>query len=155
MDGVVLRRMAPEDVADVLRVQLAAFTIEARLYDDPALPPLLEQAEAVRADLASGAGFVAVKDGRVVGSVRTHVEGRTLHIARLAVEPAAQGRGIGTALLALAETTADADEARLFTGHRSLGNLRLYAAAGYREERRRAVDDKVTLVYLRKALPAT
>jgi ribosomal protein S18 acetylase RimI-like enzyme len=152
MDTVVLRPMAAADIGGVLDVQRAAFTIEAQLYDDPRLPPLREEADAVLADLGTGFGYVAVMDGELVGSIRVHLEGRSLHIARLAVAPAAQGRGIGTALLALAETAADADEALLFTGHLSVGNLRLYERAGYREQHRRPVSDLVTLVYLRKPL---
>lgn len=152
MDEVELRPMEPADVPAVLAVQREAFGIEARLYDDPALPPLREEAAGVLADLTAGFGYVAVRAGCVVGSVRVRVEGRRLHIGRLAVVPDLQGRGIGAALLALAETAAPADEARLFTGHRSLGNLRLYQRAGYQEHHRASVDERVTLVHLRKRL---
>ncbi len=88
----------------------------------------------------------------VVGSVRVRVDGDSLHIARLSVAPDQQGRGLGARLLAQAEAVADATEALLFTGHLSTSNLRLYARAGYVEQRRVAVDDRVTLVYLRKSL---
>jgi hypothetical protein len=39
-----------------------------------------------------------------------------------------------------------------FTGHRSAGNLRLYARAGYVEQRREPVDERLTLVHLAKSL---
>lgn len=152
MEGLVLRPMGADDVADVLEVQREAFAVEARLYDDPALPPLREEADGVLADLAGGYGFVALWDGRIAGSVRVRVDGDSLAIGRLAVRPALQGRGIGSALLARAEAAAPATEALLFTGHLSEGNLRLYRAAGYVEQRRARVDDKVTLVHLRKDL---
>jgi GNAT superfamily N-acetyltransferase len=84
--------------------------------------------------------------------VRIRVEGTSLHIARLSVAPDQQGRGLGTLLLARAESVADAEEALLFTGHLSASNLRLYARAGYVEQRRVRVDDRVTLVHLRKQL---
>ena len=89
---------------------------------------------------------------RLVGSVRARLEGPSLHIGRLAVAPDQQGRGLGALLLARAEQVAEAKEALLFTGHRSVSNLRLYARAGYVEQRRAAVDDRVTLVFLRKML---
>ncbi len=84
--------------------------------------------------------------------MRVRVEGTSLHIARLSVAPDQQGRGLGALLLARAESVADAEEALLFTGHLSASNLRLYARAGYVEQRRVMVDDRVTLVYLRKQL---
>jgi ribosomal protein S18 acetylase RimI-like enzyme len=152
MDELVLRRMVPADVGAAHTVQLAAFVVEAQLYGDPGLPPLVETAAEVAADLDRAVGFVAVHGERIVGSVRVHARGRTLHIARLAVAPDLQGRGIGARLLALAETAAPADEAVLFTGHLSVGNLRLYERAGYVEQRRQRVDDRVVLVHLRKQL---
>ena len=155
MYGVELRQGRLDDVPAALAVQRAAFTVEASLYEDPDLPPLRESEADLVADLASSRWFVALLDGRLVGSVRVRPEGRSLHIARLSVAPEAQRRGIGAALLTLAETAAPADEAVLFTGHLSAGNLRLYARAGYVEERRERVDDAVVLVHLRKDLAGT
>lgn len=149
---VVVRAMVAGDVDAVLAVQRAAFTIEAQLYDDPSLPPLQESREQLVADLDRSHGLVALDGDRVVGSVRARVEGTSLHIARLSVAPDQQGRGLGTLLLARAESVAQAEEALLFTGHLSASNLRLYARAGYVEQRRVRVDERVTLVYLRKQL---
>jgi ribosomal protein S18 acetylase RimI-like enzyme len=153
MEALVLRQMLPADAGEVCTVQRAAFVAEAQLYGDPHLPPLVETPAQIVADLESCGGFVAVLHGRLVGCVRVRVDGRQLHIGRLAVAPDLQGRGIGAALLALAETAASADEALLFTGHLSEGNLRLYGRAGYVEQRRVRVDDRVVLVHLRKPLP--
>ncbi len=154
MDGLELRPLLAADVRAALAVQRAAFAVEARLYGDPELPPLQESEAEFVAGLGGAVGFVAVLDGRLVGSVRVRTAGRSLHIARLSVAPDVQGRGIGAALLARAEAAAPADEALLFTGHLSAGNLRLYARAGYVEERRQRVDDAVVLVHLRKDLLA-
>ena len=144
--------MVAGDVDAVLSVQRAAFTVEAQLYDDPSLPPLLESRDQLIADLDRSRGLVALEGDRVVGSVRVRMEGASLHIARLSVAPDQQGRGLGTLLLARAESVAAAEEALLFTGHLSASNLRLYARAGYVEQRRVRVDERVTLVYLRKQL---
>jgi len=144
--------MVAGDVDAVLSVQRAAFTVEAQLYDDQSLPPLLESRDQLIADLDRSHGFVALDGDRVVGSVRVRMEGTSLHIARLSVAPDQQGRGLGTLLLARAESVAAAEEALLFTGHLSASNLRLYARAGYVEQRRVRVDERVTLVYLRKQL---
>ena len=150
--SVVVRPIVAGDVDAVLSVQRAAFTVEAQLYGDPSLPPLRESREQLIADLDRSLGLVALDGDRVVGSVRVRVEGTSLHIARLSVAPEQQGRGLGTLLLARAESVAAAEEALLFTGHLSVSNLRLYARAGYVEQRRVRVDERVTLVYLRKQL---
>jgi len=144
--------MVAADAADVMAVQRGAFLTEAQLYDDPFLPPLVETVEQLLAELGRSSGLVALAGDRLVGSVRARLEGRTLHIARLAVAPDQQGRGLGSLLLARAEGVAPAEEALLFTGHRSASSLRLYSRAGYVEQRRAVVDDRVTLVYLRKQL---
>ena len=150
--AVVVRPMVVGDVDAVLAVQRAAFSIEAQLYDDPSLPPLRESREQLVNELDSSLGLVALDGVSVVGSVRVRVEGRSLHIARLSVAPDQQGRGLGALLLSRAESVAEASEALLFTGHLSASNLRLYARAGYVEQRRVRVDERVTLVYLRKQL---
>lgn len=152
MDRLELRPATAGDVRAALAVQREAFTVEAGLYGDPELPPLRESEAEFAAGLDAALGLVALLDGRLVGSVRVRPAGRSLHIARLSVAPDVQGRGIGAALLARAEAAAPADEALLFTGHLSAGNLRLYARAGYVEERRERVDDAVVLVHLRKVL---
>jgi predicted N-acetyltransferase YhbS len=149
---VVVRPMVASDVEAVLAVQRAAFAIEAQLYDDPSLSPLQESAEQILADLERSVGLVALDGDRLVGSVRVRVDGASLHIARLCVAPDQQGRGLGALLLARAEAVTDGTEALLFTGHLSASNLRLYARAGYVEQRRVPVVEWVTLVYLRKPL---
>ncbi len=153
MADVVLRAMVPGDALQVLAVQRAAFAREAELYAGAHLPPLLETAAELAVDLETSAGFVAVIGSSVVGSVRVRVQDGRAHVARLAVAPGLQGRGIGAALLALAERAAPAaTEAVLFTGSLSEGNLRLYARAGYVETGREQAADGITLVHLRKPL---
>ena len=133
-NAVKVRPMVSADAGEVLTVQLAAFVIEAQLYGDVFLPPLVESVGQVRADLERCLGLVSVVGTRVVGSVRVQVH------------------GVGALLLASAEQLTGAAEALLFTGHRSQSNLRLYARAGYVEQQRVVVDDRVTLVHLRKQL---
>ncbi|MCC6496127.1 MAG: GNAT family N-acetyltransferase [Propionibacteriaceae bacterium] len=152
LDAVLVRPMVAADAGEVLTVQRAAFVVEAQLYGDPFLPPLVETVAQVVADLGRCRGLVAIAGDRLVGSVRVRVDGSTLHIGRLAVAPDQQGRGLGALLLARAEEVAPATEALLFTGHRSDSNLRLYERAGYTEQRRVPFDDRVTLVHLRKPL---
>jgi ribosomal protein S18 acetylase RimI-like enzyme len=76
----------------------------------------------------------------------------TCHIGKLIVHPDHQNRGIGTRLLRAAEDQfPEADRYELFTGHKSVKNLHIYQKNGYRIFKRRAVSEKLTLVFLQKA----
>jgi GNAT superfamily N-acetyltransferase len=94
-----------------------------------------------------------VWDGaRLVGSVRSRERDGALSVGRLVVAPDLQGRGIGTRLLQAAEAATQLPRATLFTGHRSLANLRLYHRLGYVESVREQLRPGVELVHLDKKL---
>ena len=140
-----------EDAAEILAVQKLAYQSEAQIYDDFALPPLLETLEDLRSQFASKLFLKAVEDGQLVGSVRGREERPTVHVERLIVRPERQGRGLGARLLR--EIEARFPQARrfeLFTGHKSVRNLRLYEKLGYRVFREQPVHDRLVLVFLEK-----
>lgn len=145
----------PADAGEVLTVQLAAYVTEAQLYGDPHLVPLLDTLDDVRAVITAGQVLVAREGARLVGAVRGVVADGTCTVGRLVVAPDLRGRGLGSALLAAVEARHAPDVARfaLFTGHRSVGNLRLYRRAGYVETATVVVDDALSLVHLEKRVP--
>ena len=70
---------------------------------------------------------------------------------RVAVLPAYQGRGIGRRLVAEVERRfPQARRFELFTGARSVENIRLYERLGYRRERTETLSAAVELVHLAK-----
>ena len=144
----------PQDGGEVLTLQRAAFVTEAQLYGSPWLPALTETLAELQAAVTGGPALTARLGTRLVGAVRSRVAGGVLHVGRLVVAPDLQGQGIGGRLLAAVEQAGGPGvrTAALFTGHRSEGNLRLYARAGYVEQRRERVDDAVTLVHMAKRL---
>lgn len=93
-------------------------------------------------------------DGRVAGFVVLYPRGDHLHVENVAVLPAAQGKGVGKALLAFAE-----DEARrlglpaveLYTNVKMTENQAFYPALGYVETDRRE-EDGFSRVFYRKPL---
>lgn len=147
-----LRELGGADAGEVLTLQRAAYVSEAQIYGDPHLPPLTQTLPELREELSEGIGIVAVDAARIVGAVRARLREPVLHIGRLTVAPDWQGHGIGTALLAAIEATRNATSAELFTGHLSIGNLRLYQRAGYQEQRREQLSPGITLIYLSKPL---
>jgi len=77
----------------------------------------------------------------------------TCYVERLIVDPPYRRRGIGTALLREIEAAHPAARRfELFTGHRSVNNLRLYERLGYRPFRQEVVNDRLTMVFLEKPI---
>lgn len=155
LDAPVLAPLSVADAGELLTLQRAAYASEALIYADPALPALVQTLPELVAELSDCLGHKAVRGSRLVGAVRSVIDGDTLHVNRLIVAPDLQGSGLGTALLAAAEADAgpQVTGAALFTGHLSSGNLRLYERSGYVEERREELKPGVTVVHLRKPLP--
>jgi ribosomal protein S18 acetylase RimI-like enzyme len=123
-----------EHAGEALTVQWAAFVRVAQRYEAPNLPPLTESPDALRADIESGVLAVGAWLGtRLAGSVRGRPDGDRMEIARLAVAPDLQGRGIGRRLLAAVEAAAPPTvrTSWLVTGAMSDGSLAMYRRAGY------------------------
>ncbi|MET8140279.1 GNAT family N-acetyltransferase [Sphaerisporangium sp. NPDC005288] len=147
-----IERARPEDAGEILTLQRAAYVVEAQLYGDPFIAPLVESLEGLRGAIASATVLKAVESGRIVGSVRGRLGERSGLIGRLVVAPDRQGQGLGTALMKAVEgeLSPQVEAFDLFTGHLSEGNLRLYRRLGYRETRRERVHEHLTMVHMRK-----
>lgn len=145
-----------QDAEQIFRLQYLCFQSEAALYGNYRIAPLVQTLDSVKQELAADCVFVARLGEEVVGSVRgTLTEDGAAAIGKLCVHPRLQGHGIGARLLRAAET-ALADERgatrfRLFTGHRSEGNLRLYRRVGYRTVGTSQGTDGVPMIVLEKA----
>jgi len=141
----------PDDAEAILALQKVAYASEARRYDDWTIPPLVETLDSVRRDIAQHVVLKAIVDGRLAGSVRGIVKDGVCEVCRFSVDPALQRRGIGSALLAAIEQrVSDIEAFELFTGNRSVENLRLYERHGYRHVGTRVLSPAVSLVFLRK-----
>ncbi|WP_299922568.1 tRNA (adenosine(37)-N6)-threonylcarbamoyltransferase complex ATPase subunit type 1 TsaE [uncultured Nocardioides sp.] len=95
--SVVVRRIGPEAAADVLAVVQEAFG--ARPVLDPPADALGENLDSVRRLLARRGGLLAVLDGKPVGCVVLDPTPGALVLRRFGVTPAAQGRGVASALV--------------------------------------------------------
>jgi ribosomal protein S18 acetylase RimI-like enzyme len=153
-DSVLITRATEEDAEAILALQRTAYQQQAVLHDDFSIPPLTQTLEDIRGTFASRVFLKATVADVIIGSVRATYDAGTCHIGRLIVHPDFQGKGIGTRLLSEIENRfPDAERFEVFTGHKSHDNLRFYAKRGYTEVNRRAVSDRVTLVYMQKRSP--
>jgi GNAT superfamily N-acetyltransferase len=133
----VVRPAEAGDVAAMHAVSAAAGRRFAEV-DDPRIaeragdPPLA--AEALAAWVAAGRAWVAVDAGVVTGFLVADVVDGDAHVEEVSVDPAAHGRGLGTALLAaVAEAAAGwGSGAVTLTTFRDVAwNLPFYERRGY------------------------
>jgi ribosomal protein S18 acetylase RimI-like enzyme len=139
------------DAAEILRIQKAAFLGQGMLYNDMSLPPLVQKLDELMQDFKNYSFLKALYNGKIVGSVRGHIETDTCHVSRLFVHPDFQNRGIGKKLLlAVEDKFIGAKRFELFTGHKSERNIALYEKLGYRKFRERPQGNNVTLYCMEK-----
>lgn len=153
--GISIRDARPEEAGTILRIQKAAFLPATRRYNDVRLPPLLETDEDVVHDILRHLVLVAADPGgRILGSVRGKRQDGCVHVGRLVVDPEAQRRGVGTALmLELERRFGDAECFELFTGGLNEPGMGLYLKLGYVETGRERQGPLLEIVYLRKPGP--
>lgn len=146
----MIRKATMADLAAVTRVNRAAYEpFTARLGRPPG-PMLMDHGPRI----ASGETWVAERDGAVVGVAVIVAEADGMLLENVVVAPAAQGSGIGSALLTFADEHARArglTRIRLYTNVLMRENIQRYAKRGYIETHR-AVVDGYHRVFMAKAL---
>jgi GNAT superfamily N-acetyltransferase len=149
---IVIRRAELADVAALRAVARAAYQRYVQRIGRPPAPMTADYDLLVR----SGHAWIAAEHGRVVGLAVLVPRPGHLLLENVAVMPAAQGRGIGARLLALADDEARSlclAEIRLYTNAAMIENLAYYPRHGY-VETHRAEQDGFQRVYFTRALGA-
>lgn len=141
------------DAAEILDLQKIAYRSEARLNNDWTIPPLTQSLSEIELEFETKVFLKSEYEGRIIGSVRASMNAGTCLIGRLIVHPDHQGKGVGTLLMAKMETVfSHADRFELFTGTKSIDNIRLYRRLGYKEFRHENLSPNVRLVFMEKAI---
>lgn len=136
---------------EILDLQKLAYQSEARLYEDENIPPLTQTLEAIEKEFLNHVFYKAVISEKIIGSIRAKIHDNTCFIGKLIVHPTFQGKGIGTALMGAMESHfLDVKRYELFTGTKSLGNIRLYKRLGYQPFKEEKINDTLCLLYLEK-----
>ncbi|MFE1310152.1 GNAT family N-acetyltransferase [Streptomyces sp. NPDC058755] len=153
--SVTISVATEQDAEQIFKLQYLCFQSEAALYGNYRIDPLVQSLDSVRQEVVADCVFVARLGDEVVGAVRGKVtEDGAAAIGRLCVHPRLQGHGIGARLLRAAEAALEGERGatkfRLFTGHRSEGNLRLYRRSGYETVGRSKGADGVEMIVLEK-----
>ncbi|RMI27624.1 GNAT family N-acetyltransferase [Streptomyces triticirhizae] len=157
--SVTIEPATDQDAEQILKLQYLCYQPEAELYGDYTIAPLTQTLSELRAELAESCVLVARLGGEVVGSVRGSVDADgTARIGRLIVHPRMQRHGLGGRLLVAVERRLAAERSaaryRLFTGHRSAANQRLYRRLGYAPVAIEQVSRQLSLVTMEKPVAA-
>jgi len=156
-DTLILRGATAVDAPTVAATIAAAFE-EYRGRLTPESGAFRETAEAIAAELARDCGAIlAEQNGEILGCVMVKIVEGDLYLGRLAVVPAARGRGIARRLVEAVEDEArrrELDGVRLGVRIVLTENHRLFASLGYVEVSREAHEgfDHPTSINMRKAL---
>jgi ribosomal protein S18 acetylase RimI-like enzyme len=156
--SVTIGRADQADAEQILKLQYLCYQSEAELYGDYRIDPLTQTLDELRTEMTTGRVLVARLGDEIVGSVRGRVDpDGTVALGRLIVHPRLRRHGLGARLLTAVEEelagSPDAARFRLFTGHRSEGNLSLYRKLGYAAVATEEVSRRLRLIILEKPVP--
>jgi putative acetyltransferase len=132
---IEVRLAGPEDgpvIADVLHESFLEFK---PLYTDGGFAATALGMEQVLTRMREGPAWVALCEGRVIGTVAAAVKDEAIYVRGMAVLPAARGSGAGARLLQQVENWAITEHyTRLFLSTTPFLNaaIRLYERSGYR-----------------------
>ena len=140
------------DLKQILELQKKCYQTEAELHNDFTIPPLIQTDSSINQEIEEGTLFLkGIVEGEIIASVRGQVKNDTAYIGRLIVKSEFQNNGFGQILMKEIENYLNnCSRYELFTGHKSIKNLKLYQKLGYNEIKRQYVNDSLTLVYLEK-----
>lgn len=128
-----IERAFLKDAKEILALQKRAFKQEAERYGNPGIEPLSVTLEQTKEEFKNSVVLKMTKEGRIIGSVRADIKGKTCLVRKLIVEPELQNRGYGAALMKAIEAECkDCSRFELFTGHKSDNNRHLYKKLGYK-----------------------
>jgi ribosomal protein S18 acetylase RimI-like enzyme len=127
---VIFRPARPDDLAQVRDIAAAAYAVYTPRIGRPPAPVSADYAGAIE----RGEVWVAAGPGELLGLLVLVPRGDHLLLENVAVRPSAQGTGLGSQLLALAEQEAGRHgltEIRLYTNVAMTENLAFYPRRGY------------------------
>jgi len=139
-----IRLATPEDAEDISRVLFESFSTFREFYTPEAFDVVTPSAEVINARFAEGPMWVAIVDGKIVGTVSVLPQPEWLYIRSMAVLPEARGLGIAHKLIEAIEEYAvgeGCDRLFLYTTYFSSGAIELYEKHGFRRGRKTTADE--------------
>lgn len=148
--SIEIRPAEPEDLSRISEIVDNAYARYAAAMEKPPAPMLDDYS--VR--IARGQAFVAERQGMVIGVVILVDQDDHLLLDNVAVDPIAQGTGLGRQLVQFAESEAirrGFNDIRLYTHIVMAENVGYYESLGWRETHR-ADQDGYARIFMHKRL---
>jgi GNAT superfamily N-acetyltransferase len=149
--SAVIRQASEADLPVIEEIITAAYSRYLPRMDRPPAPMLRDYAPEVEQ------GVLWVAGAPVTGLISLIPEDHSLLVENIAVHPAAQGTGLGRALMDFAEQQARKlrlPRLTLYTHEVMTENQAIYAHLGYRETARRTEDGRRRVFMLKELPPA-
>lgn len=150
---LTIRRATVDDVASIRDLTRRAYAKWVPLIGREPLPMQADYALAVREHAID----LAERNGKLVALVEMIPAADHLLIESLAVDPGAQGQGLGERMLhhvAATARTLGLHEVRLYTNEKFTANIAFYAKRGYVVTKRSAIVPGSVAVFMKKCLPS-
>ena len=87
------------DLEEILQLQKIAYQSEAEIYNDFNIPPLHQTIEEVKEECKRTLFLKALKNDKIIGSVRAYRDRESCFIGKLIVHPEYQNQGVGGKLI--------------------------------------------------------
>ena len=135
--NVKIIKATKNDLREILKIQKLSYQQQAEIYNNYNIPPLTQTYNEIMLDYDKMIFLKAIKENKIIGSVRAYEENNSCYIGRLFVHPDFQKKGIGKKLIKEIENKFQSvNRYELFTGHKSIKNIHLYKKLGYKEFKR-------------------
>lgn len=151
----VFERATPDDAAALVKIQIAAFHDDARLYPGVEIggPPGYNSLEAQLKKIAEAETYKIVVDGQIVGGIVVYNQGEGhYHLDLLYVDPAYHNRAIGSQAMTFIHQTYPATRWTLDTPGYATRNHHFYEKFGYVKTAEHVMDDGFVLVAYEKRM---
>ena len=132
--NIAFEHAVPADAEALVKVQIAAFHDDARMYPGVELggPPGYDSVDVMLRKIGEAKVYKILADGQIVGGIIAYDEGQGhFHLDVLDIDPAYHNRGIGTQAMHFIERTYPAQKWTLNTPGYALRNQHFYEKLGY------------------------
>jgi ribosomal protein S18 acetylase RimI-like enzyme len=131
--NVTLSKAGFNDLKEILELQKKAFISEAKLYNNFTIEPMVQSLHSIESEFQKFTFLKAEAENKIVGSVKGRETDEFCWIGRLIVDPEFQNMGIGKRLMkAIENEFPEVKQFLLFTGYKSIKNIKLYESLGYK-----------------------